>query len=116
MNYLLSSLPGRDFTLALSGELDINTVDGLRGVFDRLVSLEVHHVEINLRGLRMIDSLGVGALVGFFKRIRAKGGEVVLRECGGQPLAIFRVVHFDQFMMAQSVDDLSRGNRVSTCG
>jgi stage II sporulation protein AA (anti-sigma F factor antagonist) len=100
MKYSLSSLPGRGLTLALGGELDINTVDDLRAVFERLVALEVRHIEINLRGLRMIDSLGVGALVGFYKRIRGQGGAVVLSECGGQPMAILRLVHFDRFMMA----------------
>jgi anti-anti-sigma factor len=104
MKYSLSPLPGRGVTVVLSGELDINTVDGLRTVFDDLVALEVGHIEINLRRLRMIDSLGVGALVGFYKRIRAQGGEVVLRECGGQPMAILQLVHFDRFMMAPSDD------------
>jgi anti-anti-sigma factor len=102
LKYSLSPIPGRGLTVALSGELDVNTVDDLRTVFEHLVALEVRHIEINLRGLRMIDSLGVGALVGFYKRIRAQGGEVVLRECGGQPMAILHLVHFDRFMMGPS--------------
>jgi anti-anti-sigma factor len=84
--------------------LDINTVDELRPAFDRLVTVGPRRVDVNLRRLRMIDSIGVGALIGFYKRVRAQAGDVLFHECAGQPLAIFRLVHFERLTTMAPVD------------
>ena len=47
----------------------------------------------------MLDSSGVGALVSLYKRVRARGGEVVVLGLRDQPLAIFRLLRLDRVMV-----------------
>jgi anti-anti-sigma factor len=85
--------------VSLFGELDVTTVDDLRPSLNSLAARRLSRVELDLSRLRMIDSIGTGVLVAFYKRMRAHGGEVVLRETGGQPLAILRLVHLDRILL-----------------
>ncbi|HVZ72766.1 MAG TPA: STAS domain-containing protein [Polyangia bacterium] len=84
--------------LRLVGELDVVTYDSLRVPLDELVEARTPVVEIDLSQLRMIDSVGIGLLVVFYKRVREGGGEVVLRDASGQPLALLRLVQLERFM------------------
>jgi anti-anti-sigma factor len=85
--------------VSLFGELDVTTVDELRPSLNSLVARRLPRVEFDLSRLRMIDSIGTGVLVAFYKGMRAHGGDVVLRETGGQPLAILRLVHLDRVLL-----------------
>jgi anti-sigma B factor antagonist len=96
-----SIAPSRDgaVTVALIGELDVATSCEFRDALDVVVASRAQLVELDLSQLRLIDSVGIGLLVAFYKRTRDQGGEVVLREAGGQPLALFRLVQLDRLMM-----------------
>jgi hypothetical protein len=49
-------------------------------------------VIIDLSGLRVIDSSGVGSIVSLYKRVRAYGGHASVRGAKDQPLAIFKLL------------------------
>jgi anti-sigma B factor antagonist len=53
-------------------------------------------VTVDLEKLRLIDSSGVGAIISLYKRIRAQGGEVAVKNAKDQPLAIFRLLRLDR--------------------
>ena len=59
----------------------------------------------------MIDSSGVGALVSLYKRVRAQGGNVVIKGVRDQPLAIFRLLRLDKLMLRA---ERSRRRRAQT--
>jgi anti-sigma B factor antagonist len=99
MNFSVRESPDGVTVVSLHGELDVTTVEGLRPSLQHMVERRLSRVEFDLRRLRMIDSIGTGVLVAFYKGMREHGGEVVLRETGGQPLAIFRLVHLDRVLM-----------------
>ena len=98
MNYTIAAKDGTTF-LTIEGTLDAVSVSDLRGELDKLVGMRPKSVEVDLSQLRMIDSSGVGALVSLYKRVRAKGGKVVLKGVRDQPLAIFQLLQLDRLML-----------------
>jgi len=81
--------------LHLSGELDALTVDELRPTLDELAGRGERPIVVDLSGLRLIDSSGVGALVSLYKRVRENGGHVEFAGVREQPLAIFKLLRLD---------------------
>jgi anti-sigma B factor antagonist len=82
-------------TVHVRGELDALSAPELRPVFDRLVEDGRRDITIDLSELRLIDSSGVGALVGLYKRTRAQGGSVRFVGLNSQPLVIFKMLRLD---------------------
>jgi anti-sigma B factor antagonist len=98
MNYSIAAKDGTTF-ITIEGNLDALSVSDVRGDLDKLVAARPKFVEVDLSQLRMIDSSGVGALVSLYKRVRAKGGKVVLKGVRDQPLAIFQLLQLDRLML-----------------
>jgi anti-sigma B factor antagonist len=91
-----TSKTGEQVTLSVKGELDAKTVPDIRPELDRVVEGQPSHLTVELSGLRLIDSTGVGAIVSVFKRVRAYGGQFTIQGIHGQPLAIFEVLRLDR--------------------
>ncbi len=87
---------GKTTTLEIAGELDATTVAELRPELNAIADAQPERVEVNLMGLRMVDSSGVGAIISLFKRVRANGNSFVVSGVNGQPLSIFRVLRLDK--------------------
>ncbi len=85
--------------LRIEGELDALSVADLRPTLDKLVAEGHRSVVVDLSALRMIDSSGVGSIVSLYKRIRAAGGQVVVRGAREQPLAILKLLRIDKVLM-----------------
>src|SRR6476660_5076390 len=85
--------------LVIEGELDAVSVADLRPDIEKLLARLPARVEVDLSSLRMVDSSGVGALVSLYKRVRAQGGDVVVKGLRDQPLAIFRLLRLDRVML-----------------
>lgn len=75
----------------LAGELDCYSVPALREELLKLSGERQHRIAIVMTGVTFMDSSGLGALVGAFKRARAGGGTVVLVGCGEHILRVLRV-------------------------
>jgi len=98
MNYTIAAQDGTS-VITIEGTLDAVSVSDLRGEIDKVVGARPKAVEVDLSQLRMIDSSGVGALVSLYKRVRAQGGNVVLKGVRDQPLAIFQLLQLDRLML-----------------
>ncbi len=86
---------GKNSTLRVRGELDALSAPELRPTIDELVESEQSEITVDLSGLRLVDSSGVGALVSLYKRVRARGGEVRFTGVTAQPLVIFKLLRLD---------------------
>lgn len=86
---------GTNIVLRLSGELDALTAGDLRPTLDSLAGQNGRQVVVDMSGLRLIDSSGVGALVSLYKRVRENGGNVRFDGVSDQPLAIFKLLRLD---------------------
>lgn len=84
--------------LRIEGELDAVSVPELRHAIEQIVSAKAMNVVVDLSGLRLIDSSGVGAIVSLYKRVRTYGGEASVRGLRDQPLAIFRLLRLDRVL------------------
>jgi len=63
----------------LEGELDHHTADMLRTKMDRQLNEEsVQHVLLSLANLHFMDSSGLGVILGRYKQVAARGGEMVV--------------------------------------
>ena len=81
--------------LRVEGVLDALTASDMRSVVEAVVTSDRLRVKLDLARLRLIDSSGVGAIVSLYKRVRAKGGSVVVVGLRDQPLTVFRLLRLD---------------------
>jgi anti-sigma B factor antagonist len=98
MTYAMS-LENDAVVLHVRGELDAACVDELRAVVDRLATAGHRTVIVDLSGLRVIDSSGIGSIVSLYKRVRGNGGTVSVRGAKDQPLAILRLLKLDRVLV-----------------
>ena len=94
-----TNIDGATVTLNITGELDAVSVPDLRPALDDLISKGHKKIVVDLKGLRLIDSSGVGAIVYLFRRVKGSGGTVVVRGASDQPLAILRLLKLDQILL-----------------
>ena len=87
---------GDETTLMISGNLDVITALEVAPIIEALVTEKRRKITVNLEGLELIDSSGVAAIVGLYKRIRATGGTVLVTGARDQPLAIFKLLRMDK--------------------
>jgi anti-sigma B factor antagonist len=83
--------------LSLSGEIDLGTVPRLR---DRLVRAAAAHrgtrLLVDLDGVTVLDSAGLGVLLGGLRRMRASGGDLVLVCASTRVGELLRSVNLDR--------------------
>jgi len=82
--------------LHIDGALDALTARDIRPIFDQVVADKPKKVTVDLEGLTLIDSSGVGAIVSLFKRVKADGGNVVVMRAHDQPLAVLKLLKLDK--------------------
>ena len=82
--------------LHIDGALDALTARDIRPIFDQVVADKPKKVTVDLEGLTLIDSSGVGAIVSLFKRVKADGGQVVVVRAHDQPLAVLKLLKLDK--------------------
>jgi len=70
---------GERRTVIIRGELDVNTSPRLRETMLALVEDGARRIDVDMAGLELIDSTGLGVLVGVLKRVLQHGGELTLR-------------------------------------
>ncbi len=70
---------GATAIVAVEGDVDIDTGGRLREELLRLLEADVRRVVLDLAHMDFVDSTGLDILVGAQKRLRQRGGEMVLR-------------------------------------
>src|SRR5437763_9463556 len=85
----------RTVVLRVDGEVDAATAPllerALAGVIDEQGNLSV---QLDLRGTAFIDSTGLSVLVSALRRVRDKGGEMILANPQPNILRLFQIVGF----------------------
>ncbi|HJX64305.1 MAG TPA: STAS domain-containing protein [Polyangia bacterium] len=87
-------------TLRIVGELDAVTVPDIRASVDALVAERQSRIVVDLSGLRLIDSTGVGRLLCLYKKAKEYGGVVTVHGLRDQPAAIFKLLRLDRVLQA----------------
>ena len=86
--------------LQVGGALDATTVGHFRPVVEQLLQREDQHLVLDIGGLRLIDSVGVGVIIYMYRQLHARGGALSLRAANGQPLAILQLMKLDRILIA----------------
>ncbi|MDX6646762.1 MAG: anti-sigma factor antagonist [Miltoncostaeaceae bacterium] len=85
--------------VSLVGEIDIAEAEALRKLLTEAVS-ELRELEVDLRGVRFIDSAGCHALVRVAQHARAVGGRIRVRTVDGPVRRVFRLLQIEQILGA----------------
>jgi anti-anti-sigma factor len=78
--------------VAIFGDLGVGMIGMFRRELSILLRLHPACVQVDMSGLRLIDSAGVEVLLSFFKDLSAQGGRVVVRGLHDQPLEVFKLM------------------------
>jgi len=78
------------------GTLDTLTASVLKRQVEPMFTSAPPRLVFDLSGVDLVDSSGVGALVGLFKRVRALRGDLRVASLRGQPRQIFGLLRLDQ--------------------
>jgi anti-anti-sigma factor len=73
----------------ITQDMDAATMAKLKPRFEEM-SLREDDIRLDLRGVRFIDSSGIGGIVFLFKRLREKSLNLTLANVTGQPLSLMR--------------------------
>lgn len=88
--------------IRLSGELDHHTSENLREQINEVIeNNDIVHIILNLEKLSFMDSSGLGVILGRYKQIKLKQGEMVV--CSISPAVkrlfemsgLFKIVHLE---------------------
>jgi anti-sigma B factor antagonist len=97
MRLTVDTASGQPLHCAIEGELDVTTVEHAQQELERyLPEGAPTRLHIDLSGLRLVDSSGVGWLVALTLKLRAQGGEVTLEGLLGQPRAVVELLQLDR--------------------
>lgn len=87
---------GSVVVLAIVGHLDALTAGELKLEIERMVSNQTKACVLDMVGVELVDSTGIGSIISLFKRLRAQGGDLKIACVIGQPKQIFDLLRLDR--------------------
>ena len=88
--------------LRLTGEIDLSSAHLLVDAIDDAIELGARTVVLDFAGVTFVNSTGLGAMVAATKRLRADGGDLVLRNFRGIPASALATTGLDRFFTIES--------------
>lgn len=82
--------------VAVAGDLDLGSVPQLRAVLHELGSGNHGRVVVDLSGVDVLDSTGLGVVLGVVRRVRDRGGEVQIVITEPRVRRVFEVLGLDR--------------------
>jgi anti-sigma B factor antagonist len=93
----------RRAVILLRGELDLAAAPTLRNCLAELTGSGVTDVEVDLAGLRYIDSTGISVLVTYLNRMKAVSGTLVVRNANENAIRVFELTGLTDFLSVSRV-------------
>jgi anti-sigma B factor antagonist len=88
--------------LRLVGEIDLSSAHLMVDRIDEAVDAGARIVVLDFGGVTFVNSTGLGAMVAATKRLRADGGDLVLRQFRGIPASALATTGLDRFFTIES--------------
>ena len=88
--------------LQLVGEIDLSSAHLLVDEIDAAIDRGARRVVLDFSGVSCVNSTGLGAMVAATKRLRADGGDLVLRRFRGIPASALATTGLDRFFTIES--------------
>jgi anti-sigma B factor antagonist len=93
--HVTSARQGDETELRIEGALDALTVSEISPILEAAVADHPRRVTVDLDEVTLLDSLGVGAIVSLWKRVKAEGGKVVVVHAHAQPLLVLKLLRLE---------------------
>ncbi|MDB5217125.1 MAG: hypothetical protein JWO86_5052 [Myxococcaceae bacterium] len=94
-SHVTSARMGDETELRIEGALDALTVSEISPILDAAVADHPRCVTVDLDEVTILDSMGVGAIVSLWKRVKAQGGKVVVVHAHAQPRLVLKLLRLD---------------------
>jgi anti-sigma B factor antagonist len=110
-----TSRPGRGCVVVkVDGVLDLAAVPDVRRTLEQATDGAVRVVLLDLTGVRLVDSSGLGMIVSFHQQLQERGGRVCVATTEPIVLRVFEVTSVDRLVrvydsVEAAEDDLSAG-------
>lgn len=95
--------------IRISGEIDFHTVPQLNALFNQELKTGVKDFLINLNQITMIDSTGLGTLIGMLKKTRGYSGEFKIVCNNPQIAKIFKMTGLIKIFSIHESEDEALG-------
>ena len=92
---ITSARQGDETKLHIEGALDACTIGEISPILDAAVADHPRRVTVDLDDVTLLDSMGVGAIVSLWKRVKAQGGKVVVVHAHAQPLLVLKLLRLE---------------------
>jgi anti-sigma B factor antagonist len=103
--------------VAVTGEIDIFTAPEFKQRVSAPIDAGRSHVIVDLRETTFIDSSSLGVLIGAHRRLKLRGGSLVVVCDNDAIVKTFRITGLDGvFTLVRSLDDALNGDAVSAGG
>ena len=103
--------------VAVSGEIDLFTAPEFKQRVAAPIDAGCSNVVVDLRATTFIDSSSVGVLIGAHRRLKLRGGALVVVCDNDAIVKTFRITGLDGvFTLVQSLDDALDGDAVGAGG
>ena len=100
--------------LSVGGELDVVGAPDFRQAVVKAVADGSRRLILDISELDFVDSFGIGAVVGALKRLRQRGGELVLVCPSSRIRRVFEICDLDRIIMFHdSIDSVTASPVVS---
>ncbi len=94
--------------IRLTGELDHHTAEELREKVNQAIeTYQIHHIVLNLANLTFMDSSGLGVILGRYKQIKLKNGEMVVCAISAPVKRLFEMSGLFKIMNLESSEQLA---------
>jgi anti-sigma B factor antagonist len=110
-------LDGDRHVVAVTGEIDLFTAPEFKQRVSGPIDAGRSHVIVDLSGTTFIDSSSLGVLIGAHRRLKLRGGSLVVVCDNDAIVKTFRITGLDGvFTLVRSMDDALDGDAVSAGG
>lgn len=82
---------GACVTVKLSGELDHHNAAITRERLDKLISNGAMELTLDMSEVTFMDSSGIGVILGRYRRMKERGGKLVISGCSGNAQRILKM-------------------------
>ena len=97
---------GDRLLVRISGEIDHHSAVSVRTEIDsKISSLRPRITVLELSNIDFMDSSGLGLIMGRYQRMRAIGGELVLREPNERILKIFKLAGLEKIVVIEAKEN-----------
>ncbi len=88
-----------DAVVAVKGELDFDSAPRFREQILQLINQGIVNIVVDLSEMDFVDSSGLGVLVGTLKRMRERGGTLILRSPSANASRVLEVCGLDKLLL-----------------